>query len=532
MQTKQTYNTAIYMRLSKDDDGIKESSSISTQRTMLLTYAKEHDFFIFDEYIDDGFSGTNFDRPAFKRMIQDIEDKKINLVLTKDLSRLGRDYITTGQYTEHYFPAQRVRYIAINDGYDSQSAYTDIAPFKNIINEMYARDTSKKIRSAMLTKMQEGSFIGNFAPYGYKKDPDNKNHLIIDGAVAHVVRTIFDLAMKPMKPMDIAHYLNEQAIASPALYRCMKFPYLNIDTYSKHKQWSASTIRKMLINPVYIGTLAQGKTSKVSFKNVNVIQNHKDDWIIVQHSHEAIVDEESYYLAKKYMQSRTCQKKGDFQNIFSGLVRCMDCGSAMSSVGTRKKGAVANLACGGYKRHGKKICSNHFIDYTALYNCVLDCLQKQLVLSEAEQKQISLDLVKKQQQTSALLSNTEDIIHLQNREKLLDTMIVALYEDRAKEVLDPARFQRMLAKYEAESKDIQVQLEQLQRQLKKPLVQSLEDFYLNAIHAYCDIKTLNKELLCKLIDHIEIGQSYIEIYDTKKIRHQAIRIYVRFRELQ
>ena len=188
-----TYIAGLYLRLSKDD-GAGESSSISTQRNILLSYAKDNNFRIYDEYVDDGWSGTNFERPEFKRMIKDIESGHINLVLTKDLSRLGRDYITTGQYTEIYFPSKGVRYIAINDGYDSESQYTDIVPFKNVLNEMYARDTSRKIRSAFISKMEQGSYIGNFAPYGYKKDERNKNHLIIDEEAAPIVSKIFKMA--------------------------------------------------------------------------------------------------------------------------------------------------------------------------------------------------------------------------------------------------------------------------------------------------------------------------------------------------
>ena len=182
------YKAALYMRLSKDDCSCDESSSIITQRKMLRSFAKENAFKVVDEYIDDGWSGTNFDRPNFKRMIQDIEDKKLNLVITKDLSRLGRDYITTGQYTEIYFPSKKVRFIAINDGYDSANKYTDIAPFKNVINEMYARDTSQKIKSSFIAKMKEGNFIGNFPPYGYIKDPSNKNHLLVNPETSDIVK--------------------------------------------------------------------------------------------------------------------------------------------------------------------------------------------------------------------------------------------------------------------------------------------------------------------------------------------------------
>lgn len=315
------YIAGLYMRLSKDD-GAGESSSIKTQRSMLRAYAKEHNFFIYDEYIDDGWSGTNFDRPSFQRMIQDIENKKINLVITKDLSRLGRDYITSGQYTEIYFPSKGVRYIAINDGYDSESPYTDIAPFKNVINEMYARDTSKKIRSAFITKMYAGKYIGNYAPYGYMKDPENKNHLLIDKEAASIVQQIFSYAENGKKPSEIVKILNDRKLPTPIMYRCMNHPNLDVDKFSRKKEWTVSSVSKLLKNVTYIGNTAQRKTTKVSFKSKATIRNSKSDWIIVENTHEPIISKETFETVQRKSQSRTNVKKDKFCNIFSGIAKC------------------------------------------------------------------------------------------------------------------------------------------------------------------------------------------------------------------
>ena len=238
---RKNYRAGLYMRLSKDD-GVGESSSITTQRKILRAYAEEHGFSVYDEYMDDGWSGTNFERPEFKRMISDIEAGHINLVLTKDLSRLGRDYITAGQYTEIYFPSKGVRYIAINDGYDSDSPYTDIAPFKNVINEMYARDTSRKIRSAFSAKMQGGSYIGNFAPYGYQKDPGDKNHLVPDPVTAPIVQRLFRLAEAGTGLSEIARLLNGEGVVTPAVYRCMTHPYLKMEDYTKRREWTPAGV--------------------------------------------------------------------------------------------------------------------------------------------------------------------------------------------------------------------------------------------------------------------------------------------------
>lgn len=280
------------MRLSKDDEGEGESASITTQRKMLRAYAAENHYYVYDEYVDDGISGTTFERPDFRRMIRDIENSKVNMVITKDLSRLGRDYILTGQYTEIYFPSKKVRYIAINDGYDSDSPYTDIAPFKNIINEMYARDISKKIRSSFMTHMEEGDFVSAFAPYGYMRDPVDKHHLVADEEPAEIVREIFGKAAKGILPVDISRELNRRQVPTPLEYRQKKKPSESTVDFGKRRGWTSSTITKMLHNIVYLGHMAQGKTTKISFKSGTTVKNPKEDWYVVKNTHEPLVSRE------------------------------------------------------------------------------------------------------------------------------------------------------------------------------------------------------------------------------------------------
>ena len=529
---KTRYVAALYMRLSKDDDKENESASITTQRKMLVSYAKENNFLIYDEYIDDGWSGTNFERPAFKRMIQDIEDKKINLIITKDLSRLGRDYITSGQYTEIYFPSKAVRYIAINDGYDSESQYTDIVPFKNVINEMYARDTSKKIRSAFLTKMQEGSYIGNFAPYGYKKDEKNKNQLLIDENVCSIVKKIFDMAAGGNKPSDIVDYLNSQNIPTPIMYRCQNNPHLNPDDYSKRKEWTSATIVKLLRNTVYLGHTSQKKTTKISFKSDLVISNPRDEWITVEDTHAPIIDKETFNLVRRYSQSRTCEKKGEFINVFSGIAKCADCGKNMSAVGSRKKGSPANLACGGYKLHGSSECSNHFIDYNVIYDIILKSINEQINLSEVEKQELAISL--QEEDVNAVSKNTDnkEFDKSQKRKQEIDGMVEKLYEDNYKGIISDDRFIKLLDKYEKEDKIITDKLQRLYELIsKKPngtdLKKSLEQFR-NLVEKYSEIKSLNQELLFKFIDRIEVEQGHFEKTENGKIKHQKLNIYYRF----
>ena len=515
------------MRLSRDD-GTAESSSITTQRKILLSYAKENGFIVYDEYIDDGFSGTNFDRPNFKRMIQDIENKKINLVLTKDLSRLGRDYITAGQYTEIYFPSKGVRYIAINDGYDSNSPYNDIAPFKNVINEMYARDISKKIRSSFLARMKDGYYIGNFAPYGYKKDPDNKNHLVIDEEVAPIVKEIFTMASIGKRPTDIATHLNNKSIITPIMYRCEKHN-LSLNSYPKYKnrRWTSATVSKILRSVAYIGHTAQKKTTKISFKSKVTVNNPREDWIIVENTHSPIIDKNTFELVQRYTKSRTCQKSKGFKNIFSGIAICADCGKSMSTVGTRKKDSPANLACGGYKLYGTSACTNHFIDYNVLYDIVLKSIQEQLALSKEDKEKLVLSIKKEFDKSSKKENSKSELEKLGKKSAEINKMIEKIYEDNFNNKISSETFDKLLSKYENERKITSEKIKRIQESRKKENNNSYLDFF-KLVDEYTDIKELDQDLLFRLIDSIEVSQGYYTKTKNGKIKHQKISIYFRF----
>lgn len=526
-ERKKMYIAGLYMRLSRDD-GTAESSSITTQRKILLSYAKENGFIVYDEYIDDGFSGTNFDRPNFKRMIQDIEDKKINLVLTKDLSRLGRDYITAGQYTEIYFPSKGVRYIAINDGYDSNSPYNDIAPFKNVINEMYARDISKKIRSSFLARMKDGYYIGNFAPYGYKKDPDNKNHLVIDEDVAPIVKEIFTMASIGKRPTDIATHLNNKGIITPIMYRCEKHN-LSLDSYPKYKnkRWTSATVSKILRSVAYIGHTAQKKTTKISFKSKVTVNNPREDWIIVENTHSPIIDKNTFELVQRYTKSRTCQKSKGFKNIFSGIAICADCGKSMSTVGTRKKDSPANLACGGYKLYGTSACTNHFIDYNALYDIVLKSIQQQLALSKEDKDKLALSIKKEFDKSSKKEISKSELENLNKKSAEIDKKIEKIYEDNFNNKISSETFDKLLSKYENESKITSDKIKRIQESRKKENDNSYLDFF-KLVDKYTHIKELDQDLLFRLIDRIEVSQGYYTKTKKGKIKHQKISIFFRF----
>ncbi|MEG1548152.1 MAG: recombinase family protein [Clostridia bacterium] len=531
MKAKSTYKAALYMRLSKDDDGGIESASISTQRKMLMSYAAENGYAIYDEYVDDGWSGTNFDRPGFKRMISDVEAKKVDLIITKDLSRLGRDYIMAGQYTEIYFPSKGVRCIAINDGYDSDSTYTDIAPFRNVINEMYARDTSKKIRSAFVTRMRDGAYIGAFAPYGYRKDPADKHRLLVDEQSSVIVKKIFAMAACGSLPIQIARRMNAQGIPSPAVYRCMTNEKLDINTYSKRLEWTSATITKMLSNVVYLGHIAQGKTTKVSFKSHLTVKNPRDEWIVVKNTHEALVDEEVFDLVRRRAMARTCVKKGEFNNLFSGIAKCADCGHNMSATGSRKKGSTVNLVCGSYKLYGSGECSNHFIDYNVLYRIVMASLREQLTIIREEQDIIHDVAKKKQLMWVDKQDKSKALNAAKKRMRELDSIIKKLYEDNANGSLGDARMNKLLLKYEHEAQMLEQNIAGMNKVNDGPEVveKAVNERLRLALRQIIDVNELTTNMLFKLIDHIEIAQGHYESGEHGRTKRQTVRIFYRFK---
>ncbi len=515
------------MRLSKEDEGSGESSSIATQRKMLRAFATEKNYIIYDEYIDDGVSGTTFERPGFLRMKGDIEEGNINLVITKDLSRLGRDYISTGNLTEIYFPSKGVRYIVINDGYDSENAFTDIAPFRNVINEMYARDTSKKIKSAFEVKRKAGEYISSFAPYGYKKNPNNKNQLIVDQDASRNIVEMFNLAAEGKSPREIASIFNKRGILTPAEYRCKKKPYLNIDCYSKRREWTSSMVCKMLNNIVYVGDLAQGKTSKVSFKSKITISKPKEDWCIVRSTHEPLISRELFDIVKNRSISRRNSPTNKFENIFSGIAKCMDCGRNMSSTATGKKNALAKLTCGGYKLYGKRECTNHFIDYDTLYNIILQEIKEQICLTYEEKNQMvkKIEEEAREQNNSKRLSIEEkEISNFTLRQKEIDKIVKKLYEDNASGNISDDRLERMLKEYKLEEEQIKIKLQELLNCADKRNKTSYMNLF-TLVDNITDINILTKDLLNKLIERIEIGQG---VYDEYHKKHQTIRIHYKF----
>ena len=386
------YNTALYLRLSRDDELQGESGSIQTQRMMLRQYAAEHGLTVVDEYIDDGWSGTNFERPSFQRMIDDIEDGKINCVVTKDLSRLGRNYILTGQYTEIYFPSKGVRYIAINDNVDTINGESELAPFLNILNEMHARQTSKKVKAAMHTRFANGAHYGAYAPLGYVKDPDKKGHLLIDPETRWIVEKIFDLAVHGRGAASITRILVEEKVPTPGWLNYERYgTFANIYAGApaeKAYAWTIAQVKSILKEETYIGHSVHNKQSNISFKNKKKVRKPQEEWYRVENTHEAIISEEVFQKVQELIASRRRKRRNGTTQIFAGLIKCADCGWSLAyGENKQNKNPYGYYHC-SKNGQGLRQCSMHYIRYDVLYAYVLARLQYWSMLAQKDEDKL------------------------------------------------------------------------------------------------------------------------------------------------
>lgn len=408
---------ADYLRLSREDGDKLESDSIRNQRSLLQDFVSKHsELSLIEEYVDDGYSGANFERPAFQRMMENVRNHKINCIIVKDLSRLGRNYIETGRYLEKIFPVLGVRFIAVNDHYDSADTKNDadqiIVPFKNLINDAYCRDISMKIRSQLEIKRKKGEFTGSYASYGYAKDPVDKNHLVIDEYAAEIVRFIFNMKMDGYSADRIAMKLNEMGVLTPMEYkRSCGFNYTCGFRSYKDAKWCATSVLRILKNELYVGTMVQGKTRKINYKVKACMDVRPEDWVRVEGTHEPIVSREIFECVQNLMKldTRTSPEE-EMIYIFSGLLRCGDCGQNMVHRVVKKKGKQYRYYhCSTYKN--KEGCTSHNISDAKLQKVVLEAIQKQIAL-----------LV----QADAIMAQIENIPQQQFGVKLLDSQIRTL----------------------------------------------------------------------------------------------------------
>ncbi|MEY8321670.1 recombinase family protein [Lachnospiraceae bacterium 46-61] len=364
---------AIYVRVSQEDEKNGVSESIQNQISYLKQYLFQNDMVLYEVYCDDGFSGLNFERPAFQKMIQDIENGMINCVVVKDLSRLGRDYIGVGYFTEQYFPQKNIQLIAVNDNIDTENEniQQELIPFKALLNDFYAKDISKKIKASFHAKRQNGEFIGAFAPYGYQKDSHNKNHLIIDTYTSNVVQNIFMWYLQGENMSSIAQKLNDNGILSPAVYKMKHTYYQNANI--KYGLWTQQTIKNILSNETYVGNITQGKTKKVNYKNKKLKKIPKQHWIVKQNTHKPIIDYSLFQNVQTMLnqKSKTQKTNQKTMHLLGGLLYCGDCGSSMTFRKNKKGDFI--LLCSRYARYGQ--CSRHQFYEHKCNDIILNALQ-------------------------------------------------------------------------------------------------------------------------------------------------------------
>ena len=507
------YKVGIYIRLSKEDEEkekYSESESIQNQRTLLMQYIKENKLNFISEYVDDGVSGTSFDRPAFNKMIEDIEQGKINMIITKDLSRLGRNYVQSGYYTETYFPEHNVRYIAILDNIDTglDSANNDIAPFKSILNEMYAKDTSKKINSVLQSKRKQGEYLGT-APYGYKKDPENKYHLIKDEEAAKVVKTIFRMFLEGYGTMQIADYLSEQKIPIPSDYNKRNRGTKSI-TYGL---WAQSTVRFILSNEVYTGTVIQGKRKKISFKSKKFVDVPEEDWIRVPNMHEAIVSQEDYQRARRIIEDTKGSRVVENDYLFKGLLRCYDCKGYIGIRSPDKNGNIYGR-CQRYGRYGKfDVCSPHNFNYQVFEESMIVVL-REICKEYSNKKKLEEIAQKSKSKEDKKLELENKIENYKTQIKKETRKLELLYEDRLAEIITVENYIENANRIKNDVEDYQKRIKELKKELNGEDKQIDKNEKLNnLVDEFLNMEKPNKEIIREFIERIEIhSDKQVDIY--------------------
>ena len=533
--------TTIYCRLSLEDGRDNESMSISNQKLLLSDYAEKNGLAPYEYYVDDGYTGRNFNRPGFQRMLSDIEAGTVGTVLTKDLSRLGRNYIEAGSYIEIYFPKHNIRYIAVNDGYDSDKRQADqsmdITPFKNILNDMYSRDISRKVSAGKMVLSRQGKFVGGQPPLGLMQDPDNQGHLIIDPETAPIIRHIYDLALEGNGCMKIRKTLMEERIPITRLRPTTL-------TDEGYYFWGDSRISNILRNPIYKGDHVVCRTHQKGIRSntYNIIP--RDQWEIVENAHEAIITREDWDRVHQIIDRRPPIMQGEpspFYNLFHGLLYCADCGKSMQAryekVGradvnrtTKAKREPIDKAyyiCQTYNRLGCKVCPSHKIEARDLYNLVLADIQALAAQAIRDEETFYQRLVKKlanKYHTDAA-SLHKEMNRLLYRNQEIDDTFLSLYTDKSKGILTEQRFLKLTMAMENEQKENNARISEIQAILRDSIDQESDiRQFITKICQYAEITELDEGILNHLIDRIMIG-------DVKKVngeKVQEVRIFYNF----
>ena len=504
--------TALYCRLSQDDGNQGDSNSIQNQKAILMQYAKDHGFQNPEFYVDDGCSGANFNRPDFQRMITDMENGEIAIIITKDLSRLGRNQLHTGLYIEERFPQFGVRYIAINDGVDTDSAESnDLMPFKNLFNEWYVRDSSRKVRAVLKAKAERGERLGNRSPYGYIANPDRKGRLVVDEEAAAVVKHIFALCAGGMGPTKIANQLRKDNVYTPSVYMYKKYGIsgfgINLDD---PYNWCADTISKMLENEVYLGHTVSMRYSSKSYKDKRKIEHPREKCIVTENTHQPIISPETWDVVRSVRKDKRRYTRFDEKSIFSGLLYCADCGRKLdSSRGHNMKPSQYNFRCRCYKKNGSKVCTPHYIRECVLEDVVLEDIRIVTHAAREHPEEFAEYIGQKQmaEQQQVIRTLEHAVSSLRKRKNELNTIFRKLYEDSVLNRITTEQFQMLSSGYTDEQAEIEKQFAKKSELLeqKKTAISDIGNFVSKA-KQYTDIQELSTELLHLFIEKIVVHE--------------------------
>ena len=502
--------TALYCRLSCDDDLQGDSNSIRNQKMLLKQYADEHKLRNVRFYVDDGYSGSNFDRPDFQRMIRDIDEGKVSTVIVKDMSRFGRDHILVGYYTKYYFAEADVRFIAVYDQVDSETnPDDDITPFKNILNEMYAKDCSKKIKAVMKAKGNAGKHLATHPPLGYKKDPNDKEKWVIDERGAETVREIFSLCMNGYGPTQIARILTERKIDTPVVY----FHKHGLPTPAKLREdseiWDQKSVARILENVEYTGCTVNFKTYKKSYKSKKRIKLPQEDWLIFENTQEVIIDRQTFDSVQKIRQCKRRPSRMGEMSSLSGMVYCADCGKRMYLCRCTTMKQAEYFNCSTYRKKKKNLCTSHQITVKAVETLLLDDLKRTLRFAQS-QKEEFLRMLEENSEVKTkqeIKENLRKLSAAEERIKALDKIIQSLYEDKVAGILSEERYLKLSDTYETEQADLTEKAQMLKAEIEKDKKEKDEILdFLCLVEKYSSIEELTPEIIRSFVDRIIVHE--------------------------
>lgn len=518
--------TALYCRLSQDDGLEGDSNSIQNQKNILQRFTEDHHFPNPCFYVDDGFSGGNFQRPAFQQMISDMENGEIGIIVTKDLSRLGRNQLHTGLYIEERFPMFGVRYIAINDNVDTDSSESnDLMPFKNLFNEWFIRDTSRKIRAVMKAKAERGERLGTRAPYGYIKDPETKK-LAVDDEAAAIVRRIFAMCASGNGPSQIARILKKEQVLTPTMYAYTRYGmnHTCLDTAHPYN-WSDSAIANLLENEIYLGNTVNMKYSTKSYKDKRRVEHSREECLVFKDTHPALITQEVWDIVQRVRKNRRRPTKMEEQNKYSGLVFCADCGSNMVLHRARTMSASYNhFTCRTYKKDGES-CTGHYIRECVLDEVVLEDLRRVTAMARERPEEFAVYIGSRQSAEiqREIRRQEKELAAMRKRKAELDAIFKKLYEDSVLSRITTEQFQMLSSSYTEEQNQIAAGIPQKEADIQR-LRETVSgtDGFLDKAKRYMDITELTPELLRLFIEKIVVHEKEVK---WSKHAPQTVEIY-------